>query len=90
VRGVVGPQPTPSSAGGPLQIGGYATDEISGESEPLLSSAVDNPEGWALLADWHADGVAGREGATIHWGVRRDDATAWRFDQVRASVFWNP
>jgi hypothetical protein len=71
---------------GPLQIGGYATDEIQGASEPLLSSPVENPEGWALLADWYS----GREGATIHWGIRRDDATARRFDQVRASVFWNP
>lgn len=74
---------------GPLQIGGYATDEINGGSDPLLSSPVGDSEGWALLADWHAD-VTDREGATIHWGIRRDDATARRFDEVRASVFWNP
>jgi Domain of unknown function (DUF1963) len=77
------------ASGGPLQIGGYATDEYDGESDPLLSSAAENPEGWVLLADWYT-AIEGREGATVHWGIRREDVAARRFDQARASVFWNP
>jgi hypothetical protein len=74
---------------GVLQIGGYANDEYQGSDVPLLSSAADNPEGWALLAEWRTD-IEGREGATIHWGIRRQDLAIRHFDQVSVNVFWNP
>ncbi|HWG26041.1 DUF1963 domain-containing protein [Actinospica sp.] len=75
--------------GGVLQIGGYACDEYQGSDVPLLSSTVDNPEGWVLLAEWRPQ-IEGREGATIHWGIRRQDLAALRFDEVSVNVFWNP
>lgn len=74
---------------GPLWIGGYATDEYQGSDVPQLASGADDPDGPVLLADWHAS-IRGREGATIHWGIRREDLAARRFDKVEATVFWNP
>lgn len=74
---------------GPLSIGGYATDECHGENVPQLASGADDPDGLVLLADWHTS-IRGREGATIHWGIRREDLAARRFDKVEATVFWNP
>jgi hypothetical protein len=74
---------------GPLWIGGYATDEYQGWDVPQLASGADNPEDLVLLADWHTS-IWGREGATIHWGIRREDLAARRFDKVAATVFWAP
>ncbi|MFF4259727.1 hypothetical protein ACFY1L_52095 [Streptomyces sp. NPDC001663] len=40
-----------------------------------MSAAV---EDWVLLADWDPD-IDGRESATIHWAIRREDLAARRF-----------
>jgi hypothetical protein len=76
-------------SGGMLQLGGYANDEYQGSDVPLLSSVTDDPEGWVLLAEWRTE-IVGREGSTVHWGIRRQDLAARRFDQVSVNVFWNP
>jgi hypothetical protein len=74
---------------GSLQIGGYADDEYGGDWAPLLATAADDPDGWVLLADWYAD-IEGREGAVIHWGIRRRDLAAQRLEEVEPTVFWAP
>ncbi|PJE94479.1 DUF1963 domain-containing protein [Streptomyces carminius] len=91
---------------GPLQIGGYASEEIT-EIDPVdaalfhVLEAVkegewggpvsDDVSDWVLLADWHAGmDVRGREGATAHWVIQREDLAARRFDRAFTHVFWNP
>jgi hypothetical protein len=74
---------------GSLQIGGYADDEYAGDWVPLLATCTDDSEGWVLLADWYAD-IEDREGAVIHWGIRRRDLAARRFDDVDSKVFRAP
>jgi hypothetical protein len=94
------------TTGGPLQIGGYASEECP-EVDPVVGVAyfaaeaerageragseveLNAPEDWVLLADWHP-GITGREGATLHWAIRREDLAARRFDQAHVTVFWNP
>jgi hypothetical protein len=76
------------AGGGPLQLGGYATDEDGGDGFVRAPSAGENDE-WVLLADWHT-AIEGVEGLTVHWPIRRTDVAARRFDQVDATVFWNP
>ncbi|MFI9171385.1 DUF1963 domain-containing protein [Streptomyces lincolnensis] len=83
---------------GPLQLGGYASQEavdvdpvatavarVTGRARP----AWDEVAGWVLLADW-SPGITGQEGATVHWVIRREDLAARRFDRAFTSVFWNP
>ena len=74
---------------GELQIGGYPKDELGGEYVPHLAGAPDNPEDWVLLADWHP-GFEGKTGYVLHWGIRRQDLAARRFDRAEADYFWNP
>ncbi|MFD5029433.1 DUF1963 domain-containing protein [Streptomyces sp. NPDC058405] len=91
------------TARGPLRVGGYASDERN-ELDPVAEAAslavqqageragtgtAHAAEDWVLLAEWHP-GISGREGATVHWVIRRDDLAARRFGQVRVTVFWNP
>ncbi len=91
---------------GPLQIGGYASEEavhldpVEGVvwcavkaaeaghwgGGAVVSGAV---EDWVLLADWDPC-IEGREGATVHWVIQREDLAARRFDRTFATVFWNP
>lgn len=73
---------------GPLQLGGYATDEYGGDGFARGLSAGENDE-WVLLADWHT-AIEGVEGLTVHWPIRWPDVAARRFDEVAATVFWNP
>jgi hypothetical protein len=73
---------------GPLQLGGYPTDEYGGDGF-VRESSGENKDEWVLLADWHT-AIEGVEGLTIHWPVRWPDLAARRFDQVDATVFWNP
>ena len=47
------------------------------------------PEDWVLLAQWDI-GLRGREGATLHWVIPRQDLTGRRFDRAHLSCFWNP
>jgi uncharacterized protein DUF1963 len=91
---------------GPLQMGGYADQEcvdtdpvvtaaqFAAEAErkgsrPGPGTDPGDASDWVLLADWHP-GIEGREGATIHWAIRRDDLAARRFDRAHATFFWNP
>lgn len=90
---------------GILQIGGHADEEgISGDDplesvvhaarEALEKGEADGPVSgdladWVLLADWHTD-IDGWEGATVHWGVQREDLAAHRFDRVFVTKYWNP
>jgi len=84
------PQSGPYIPDGPLlQIGGYAHDYNGGDWVPLLATATDDPDGWVLLTDWYPD-MAGREGAIMHVGIRRQDLAARRFDEVEPTLFWNP
>ncbi|MEV0675167.1 hypothetical protein AB0I60_01455 [Actinosynnema sp. NPDC050436] len=81
---------------GPLQVGGYALEE-SLEADPVPPSPPDarwtgtgdEQDEWALLADWYVD-IPGREGAAVHWVVRRADLAVQRFDRVFAGLAWNP
>ncbi|WP_435134391.1 DUF1963 domain-containing protein [Actinacidiphila sp. bgisy144] len=75
--------------GGPLQLGGYPSDEYGGEGFHRESPDGQNPRDWVLLADWHP-GLEGREGLTVHWPIRLPDLAAGRFDQAAATIFWNP
>ncbi|MFH9468748.1 DUF1963 domain-containing protein [Streptomyces clavifer] len=88
-----------------MQIGGYA-DEEAVEFDPVdvaasvAAQAVDaghwdgpvsdDMADWVLLADWYAGNVKGREGATVHWVIQREDLAARRFERVFTTVFWNP
>ncbi|MHB9856963.1 DUF1963 domain-containing protein [Streptomyces sp. YIM S03343] len=91
---------------GPFQVGGYAGEEctetdpvvtaaqFAAEAErrggrPGPGTDPGDAADWVLLADWHP-GIDGREGATIHWAIRRDDLAARRFDRAHATFFWNP
>lgn len=74
---------------GPLQLGGYATDEDGGHEFTRESSTGEDGNEWVLLADWYP-GIRGIEGLTVHWPIRWPDLAAGRFDQVDATVFWNP
>ncbi|WP_325525108.1 DUF1963 domain-containing protein [Lentzea sp.] len=90
---------------GSMQVGGYASEEGIGSDDPLESvvhaaraalekGKVDGPvspdlSDWVLLADWHTD-IDGWEGATVHWGIQRDDLVAHRFDRVFVTRYWNP
>ncbi|GGP86846.1 DUF1963 domain-containing protein [Saccharothrix coeruleofusca] len=91
--------------GGMLQLGGYATEEAISPDDlvaEIAESAVhavkagrwegpasEKETDWVLLADWHVP-VTGLEGATIHWGIQRDDLAARRFDRVFTTLYWNP
>ncbi|CAL9637442.1 DUF1963 domain-containing protein [Streptomyces sp. enrichment culture] len=91
---------------GPMQIGGYADEEVV-EFDPVdiaASIAADavkagywngpvstDATDWVLLADWHAGmHVWNREGSTVHWVIQREDLAARNFDRVFATVSWNP
>lgn len=74
---------------GPLQLGGYPTDEYGGYEFTQESSPGEHGNEWVLLADWYP-AICGIEGLTVHWPVRWPDLSAGRFDQVAATVFWNP
>ncbi|MFD9700175.1 DUF1963 domain-containing protein [Lentzea sp. NPDC059081] len=90
---------------GAIQLGGYADEEGIGGEDPLESvieavvhsieqhgvpdDVSRDPADWVLLADWHTD-VEGWEGATVHWGVQREDLVARRFDRVFVTRYWNP
>ncbi|WP_222870024.1 DUF1963 domain-containing protein [Actinomadura decatromicini] len=74
---------------GVLQIGGYASDESSDIDPVLPADESRRADDWVLLADWYTD-IKGREGATVHWAIRRADLAARRFDQTDVTVFWNP
>ncbi|MFI8303797.1 DUF1963 domain-containing protein [Streptomyces sp. NPDC085927] len=90
---------------GPLQIGGYANEEVV-EFDPVdvaASIAADavregswdgpasaDPADWVLLADWYAGSLRKREGSTVHWVIQREDLAARRFERVFTTVFWNP
>lgn len=82
-------RPAEHSHGGLLQIGGYADDEYGGDWIPQPAGTVDDPDDWTLLADWHPDFYR-REGYVIHWGMRRRDLAARRFDGMETSYFWSP
>ncbi|MEN8652096.1 DUF1963 domain-containing protein [Streptomyces sp. 21So2-11] len=94
------------TTGGSLQIGGYASEEAIhlDPVQGVVSCAVraaeaghwgggavvsDAVEDWVLLADWNP-GIAGMEGATVHWAIPREDLAARRFDRTFTTVFWNP
>lgn len=47
------------------------------------------PEDWVLLAQWDI-GLRGREGATLHWVIPRQDLAERRFERTHVSFFWNP
>ncbi|MEV7141273.1 DUF1963 domain-containing protein [Streptomyces tauricus] len=91
---------------GPLQIGGYANEEVV-HTDPVaraVSRAVraaeagrwdgpvsDDAADWVLLADWQAGmDVQGWESSSVHWVIQRADLTARRFDRTFTEVFWNP
>ncbi|MFD8911332.1 DUF1963 domain-containing protein [Streptomyces sp. NPDC059575] len=89
---------------GPLQLGGYAseeavyTDPLAGAVSCVRQEAAagrwDGPvsgdvSDWVLLADW-SPGIEGREGATVHWAIQRADLVARRFERVFTTVYWNP
>ncbi|MGW5088144.1 hypothetical protein [Streptomyces coelicoflavus] len=91
---------------GPMQIGGYADEEVvefdpvdvaaSTAAEAVKADCWDEPVSvdaadWVLLADWYAGrDVWRREGATLHWAIQREDLAAQRFERVFTTVFWNP
>ncbi|WP_051792682.1 DUF1963 domain-containing protein [Amycolatopsis jejuensis] len=89
------------TADGPLQIGGYATDESGGdpvrgaaefaaEAEKAgnrAKSAVSS--GWVLLASWSPD-ISGWEGMQIHWSIPEADLSAGRFERAYTTFYWNP
>ncbi|MGW6457781.1 DUF1963 domain-containing protein, partial [Streptomyces sp. NPDC055078] len=58
----------------------------AGRWDGAASGAVEH---WVLLADWDP-GVPGREGATVHWAIQREDLAARRFDRTFTTVYWNP
>ncbi|MEU4807223.1 hypothetical protein [Actinosynnema sp. NPDC023587] len=88
---------------GPLQIGGYGTDESG--LDPVTSAAeiaadaeragyrptAEPPDAddWVLLADWYPD-VRGLEGTTVHWAIPRADLAARRFERTHVTTYWNP
>jgi len=90
---------------GSMQVGGYSSEEGIGSDDPLGNvvhaarealekGKVEGPvsddlSDWVLLADWHTD-IDGWEGATVHWGIQRDDLVARRFDRVFVTKYWNP
>jgi len=90
---------------GILQIGGYAEEEsidsgdplrsvVHGALEALEAGKIEGPVSadladWVLLADWHTD-ISTWHGATVHWGMQREDLVARRFDRVFATRYWNP
>ncbi|MEU6243138.1 DUF1963 domain-containing protein [Streptomyces sp. NPDC047024] len=89
---------------GPLQLGGYAseeavyTDPVAGvvlcAREEAKAGRWDGPVSddvadWVLLADW-SPGIEGREGATVHWAIQRADLVARRFERTFTTVYWNP
>lgn len=61
---------------------GAGPDEVGAASLPA-------PEDWVLLAQWDI-GLTGREGATLHWVMPRQDLARRRFDRTHVSLFWNP
>ncbi|MGW3289917.1 DUF1963 domain-containing protein [Streptomyces sp. NPDC001002] len=91
---------------GPLQLGGYATEEavhldpVSTVVHCAVSEAEQGRWGGGGtvspdIEDWVllADwdpGIEGIEGATVHWAIQREDLAAHRFDRTCATVFWNP
>jgi Domain of unknown function (DUF1963) len=77
------------AGGGPLVLGGYAEDENGGLEFTRKPYTGQDGNDWVLLADWHT-AIRGVEGLTVHWPIRWPDLTARRFDQVDATVFWNP
>ncbi|MFK4105489.1 DUF1963 domain-containing protein [Streptomyces sp. NPDC019531] len=94
------------ASSGPLQLGGYATEEVV-ETDPVgkaVRCAVKEAEAgrWGGgepvsddVADWVllADWdpwIDGLEGATVHWAIQRADLAARRFDRAFTTVFRNP
>ncbi|MEW2570918.1 DUF1963 domain-containing protein [Streptomyces sp. NPDC047070] len=91
---------------GPLQIGGYAneevvhTDPVAGAVSRVVRAAQaghwdgpvsDDVADWVLLADWQAGmDVQGWESSSVHWVIQRTDLAARRFDRTFTAVFWNP
>ncbi|MFD8805726.1 DUF1963 domain-containing protein [Streptomyces sp. NPDC059597] len=89
---------------GPLQIGGYASEEAVC-TDPLAGAVYcawkeaeagrwggpvsEDVSDWVLLADW-SPGIDGWEGATVHWAIQRADLVARRFDRTFTTVYWNP
>ncbi|MFD0305011.1 DUF1963 domain-containing protein [Streptomyces sp. NPDC127119] len=98
-RGAIAPE-------GPLQIGGYADEEVvytdpvaravfrvlrAAEADRWDGPVSDDVADWVLLADWHAGmDVQGWEGSSVHWVIQRTDLAARRFDRTFTEVFWNP
>nr|WP_234016852.1 DUF1963 domain-containing protein [Streptomyces sp. LaPpAH-108] len=92
------------ASGGPLRIGGYASEEAV-HTDPVAGAVFharkeaeagrwegpvsDDVADWALLADWNP-GIEGWEGATVHWAIQRADLVARRFDRTFTTVYWNP
>ena len=91
---------------GRLRIGGYASEEVNhlDPLDEVVSCAVRGAEAgqwgggevvsgavedWVLLADWDTH-IKGMEGATVHWGIQREDLAARRFDRTFVTAFWNP
>ena len=89
-----------------LRIGGHAYHECTDgdpvvdaaqdaarmaawSAEPGDAVELPAPEDWVLLAQWDI-GLTGREGATMHWVIPRQDLTERRFDRAHVSFFWNP
>lgn len=92
------------ATGGPLQIGGYASEEAvhldpvssvvecavrTAEAREWAGTVSDAVEDWVLLADWNPR-IEGMHGAVVHWAIQREDLTARHFDRTVATVFWNP
>lgn len=89
-----------------LRMGGYAyhectdTDPVVDAAQHVAWMAASSngpggaaelpaPEDWVLLAQWDI-GLRGREGATMHWVIPRQDLAERRFDRTHVSLFWNP
>jgi hypothetical protein len=62
---------------------------VQGTNRPGDDVQLPAPEDWVLLAQWGCD-ITGREGATLHWAIPRQDLIVRRFDRTHVSMFWNP
>ncbi|MER7180930.1 DUF1963 domain-containing protein [Streptomyces hyaluromycini] len=61
----------------------------AGAHEPVDAVELPAPDQWTLLAQWDI-GLTGREGATLHWVIPRQDLAERRFERAHVSFFWNP
>ncbi|GAA2528960.1 hypothetical protein Ahu01nite_090980 [Winogradskya humida] len=88
--------------GAQLLLGGYGTEHSDfAPAATIASFAVDaekeghrsgtsspRAEDWVLLAEVNVDRPGA--GATIYWGIQREDLAAQRFDRAHVAVYWNP